>query len=791
MATSGNFITSNSGQGGGNYYGQMIFEWWETGRGISGSVGYHNIAYHLKTYGGSPSYWQMFYNGSMNVDGAGYSWGTTQAYGGGATVFGDYGKTLYTDSAGNRSFGASAQGGIYYNTINTSGSGSWALDWIPLHSNITGATGNITDEASTYYVTYNNPAGGAINVYVELPAIGAGTYNGVSNYASGSAVSFQTDIAAIRTAMVNTNSTTVRYVVHDTIGGDNWTWIDSTLTIANGSGQANPTFTNYTYKDNNATTAAVTGNDQYLIQGQSDLLVTITSANKATPNKNANMSYYTFTIGGYSNNATYSSSTTVTKAIGAVSDVSGSQVLGVKAVDSRGNSKTVTKNVTVLPYAAPVVNATATRANGYDDALILTVNGSISPLTISGTDKNSIKSTSTSTANRVEYRVSQDGGAYGAWTDLAATQTSGTGVITGDSQPIIAAAGSASADHTYTIQVRITDKLTNTIQTIGQNQGTPIFLISTTNTGSVSGPGSVYYKGNLLDTLLSSGATGPTGPAGSPGGATGPTGVAGPTGATGPAGATGAGATGAVGRTGPTGVAGATGSTGPVGSTGVQGTTGPTGPQGTTGPTGAAGFVVSPTAPVRTDVLWVDSDDVSATSPGATGATGPAGSPGGATGATGPAGNTGATGPAGSPGGATGSTGPAGPTGAQGSTGATGPQGATGAYIPVPRVTSITSSANPSINIDTTDQFNITALAVDVTSLTTNLTGTPTTGQKLIIRIKDTGTSRVVTHGSMFQSSGVASLLTATRPGKTHTEGFMYDEVVGKFVLMAVDSTGY
>jgi hypothetical protein len=137
MATSGNFLTSDSGQGGGNFYGRMIFEWWETGRGISGSVGYHNIAYHLKTYGGSPSYWQNFYQGSMNVDGAGYSWGTTQAYGGGATSFGDYGKTLYTDSAGNRSFGASAQGGVFYNTINTSGSGSWGLDNIPLHATLT------------------------------------------------------------------------------------------------------------------------------------------------------------------------------------------------------------------------------------------------------------------------------------------------------------------------------------------------------------------------------------------------------------------------------------------------------------------------------------------------------------------------------------------------------------------------------------------------------------------------------------------------------------------------------
>jgi hypothetical protein len=803
MSSSGNFVTSNSGQGNAQYYGQMIFEWWETGRGISGSVGFHNIAFHLKSYGGQAAYWQYFYQGSMNVDGNGYGFASpTKVFSGGATSFGDYGLTLYTDSAGNRSFGASAQGGVYFNTINTSGSGGWSLDNIALSGGITSVSSyTITDEDSlTIGWTHNT---GTPHLWLRLDDIdNIDTTYHITNPSNPQVFSSLQTWA--QTKMVNTNST--RFFVYYGDDFDNNGSVDSwngpqigTISIKNDTGQANPTFTAYTYKDNNSTTSTITGNDQVLIQGQSDLLVTITSGNKAVARKNATMDHYTFTIGSYSNDVAYSSSTTVTKDIGAVSDVSGVQVLGVKAVDSRTNSKTVTKNVTVLPYVAPVVNATATRANGFDDALILYFAGSISPLTVSGTDKNQAKSATTATANRVEYRVSTDGGAYGSWTDLTVTQASGTGVLTATSNPIIAAAGTASSSHNYTIQVKVSDKLTNTVQTIGQTQGTPIFLISTANTGSISGPGSVWYKGNLIDTLFS-GPTGATGPAGSPGGNTGPTGVAGPTGATGAVGATGAGISGAIGRTGPTGAAGATGSTGPTGQTGALGRTGPTGPQGTTGPTGAAGFVVQPTAPVRTDVLWVDSDDNSATQPGPTGATGPAGSPGGNTGPTGPTGNqgnTGSTGPAGSPGGATGPqgvTGPPGSNGAQGATGSSGPVGATGAtgvYSAVPRVSSITSSANPAINTDSIDQLNITALAVDITSLTTNLTGTPQPGQKLIIRIKDTGTSKAIAHGTKFQSSGVATLLANTRPGKTHVEAFMYDEVVTKFVLMAVDSTGY
>ena len=72
-----------------------------------------------------------------------------------------------------------------------------------------------------------------------------------------------------------------------------------------------------------------------------------------------------------------------------------------------------------------------------------------------------------------------------------------------------------------------------------------------------------------------------------------------------------------------------------------------------------------------------------------------------------------------------------------------------------PRVNTITSSATPTINTDTTDIFTITALAAAITSFTTNLSGTPTTGQKLEIRILDNGTARAITWGASFVTRGV------------------------------------
>lgn len=108
-----------------------------------------------------------------------------------------------------------------------------------------------------------------------------------------------------------------------------------------------------------------------------------------------------------------------------------------------------------------------------------------------------------------------------------------------------------------------------------------------------------------------------------------------------------------------------------------------------------------------------------------------------------------------------------------------------------PRVVSITSSATPAINTDVVDLYKITALAVNITSMTSGLLGAPHDGQRLLVRIKDDGTSRTIAWGSFFSSSGTASLLTVTVPNKTHTVGFVYDSVKITWICVAVDVNGY
>jgi len=102
----------------------------------------------------------------------------------------------------------------------------------------------------------------------------------------------------------------------------------------------------------------------------------------------------------------------------------------------------------------------------------------------------------------------------------------------------------------------------------------------------------------------------------------------------------------------------------------------------------------------------------------------------------------------------------------------------------IPRITTITSHATPTINTDNCDAVTITAQAADITSMTTNLSGTPVNFQKLIIRIKDDGTARAISWGAKFEAKGV-SLPTTTVLSKVLTVGFIYDTVTAKWGCVA------
>jgi hypothetical protein len=94
-----------------------------------------------------------------------------------------------------------------------------------------------------------------------------------------------------------------------------------------------------------------------------------------------------------------------------------------------------------------------------------------------------------------------------------------------------------------------------------------------------------------------------------------------------------------------------------------------------------------------------------------------------------------------------------------------------------------TSSATPTINTDNVDFYSLTAQAADITSFTTNLSGTPTEGQTLWIAITGTA-ARAITWGATFEAGAVA-LPTTTVTTTRLDVAFVWNTVSLKWRCMA------
>ena len=99
------------------------------------------------------------------------------------------------------------------------------------------------------------------------------------------------------------------------------------------------------------------------------------------------------------------------------------------------------------------------------------------------------------------------------------------------------------------------------------------------------------------------------------------------------------------------------------------------------------------------------------------------------------------------------------------------------------RTVSITDSAAPTPNSDTTDIYLVTALAQTATFGAP--TGTPTEGQQLIIRIKDNATARSLAWNAIYRASSDLALPTTTIVSKTVYLGFMYNSTDSKWDLLS------
>lgn len=352
-----------------------------------------------------------------------------------------------------------------YQVGTSSGSASWSLPTIPRHGNITATSGNINDDTNPW-IEFTNPASGSTKVWLELPNLtGTTKYaertSGVTSRYTWTLSSEERD--AIRSAMASVNSTTLRYKYANYVGGS---WVerssDSTMSIVS----ASPIFSNFDYADTNATTVAITGNDQYIIQNKSTLRATVALADKAEPLKQSTMSSYHMSIFDKSEVKAWSDVADVYHDFGTI-NAAVNQTLTVKAVDSRNNQTIVNETVTMIPYAPPVVSANGVRLNNFEATTTFTISGSMSLLQVGGVTKNAVSDT-----DGVQYRYKDSSSStWGDWVAVAST-TDAEGKISTTSFDL-------TLDNTkaYNFEVKITDVLDTTVKSFNVSAGKAIFRI--------------------------------------------------------------------------------------------------------------------------------------------------------------------------------------------------------------------------------------------------------------------------------------------------------------------------
>ena len=322
-------------------------------------------------------------------------------------------------------------------------SGNITLDNIPRQATITSAT-DFTD-SGTPSLQYSNAGGFTADAYLEFAPVGSGTQIMRRNAITGKSGTYEfvlTDAEreTLRAACTDV-SMPVRYVLRTIIGGQEYySWLDHTMSMSD----AAPILGAVSYKDANATTVAVTGDDQLIVQRQSDLQV---SFGAAAGQKGATIAEYAATFAG----VTKTASSVVAIDLGKV-DVSSDMPLVFSATDSRGFKTSTTLTVKVEPWWEPTATVDLQRKNNFEPETHITATAWYAALD----GKNDVTISA-------KYRKA---GSSDDWSTVALANGMESTVT-------------CERDYAYEWQITTADKLGSTTQSLTLGRGIPTFFIDT------------------------------------------------------------------------------------------------------------------------------------------------------------------------------------------------------------------------------------------------------------------------------------------------------------------------
>lgn len=221
---------------------------------------------------------------------------------------------------------------------------------------------------SAHTIKWTNPSGASTSLKLCKTDGSTLVYN--VGTVTGTSKSVTPTASNIYSLIPNDNSIKLRYVLTTTANGTSYTNTkDCTFKVTN----SNPTFSDFTYQDTNATTIALTGNNQIIVNNYSNLKAIISTANKAVAKNSATMKRYKLTCGTKNISKDYSSSANVELS---VNKVDSSSII-VYATDSRGNSTSKSKTATYKNYSdLAITKLIATRQqNGVGSTVLLEFEG--------------------------------------------------------------------------------------------------------------------------------------------------------------------------------------------------------------------------------------------------------------------------------------------------------------------------------------------------------------------------------------------------------------------------------
>ena len=222
----------------------------------------------------------------------------------------------------------------------------------------------ITTTDSLEFRDISNPAGCTYKIYFETPD------NNRRIKQSGTTIT-ASQIKSMFQYLPNSNSQAFNVGIATMNGTTEAQYVDfyGNLVITN----SNPTFNNFTYEDTDETCKKLTGGNQGIIKGYSDVKINISNANKAIGKDYAIITKYRAVIGEKQKEMAYSSSSNVS---GQIDNVD-SNVFTVYAIDSRGNStsKQISPSAFYNYSNIKITKAEIARTNGIGEETELSFEG--------------------------------------------------------------------------------------------------------------------------------------------------------------------------------------------------------------------------------------------------------------------------------------------------------------------------------------------------------------------------------------------------------------------------------